>query len=777
MLRTPRSLAVFVTLASCATTPADSSVTAAPTTTPASVPVSTSPMPPPRPELAGYTAVTAANQRAIEAQLDALVDPTNLDAWMKRMTERPHHVGSPHDRANVEFMAEQFRQWGYDTEIVQYDVLFPTPKERRLELLGKHRFRAKLREPKLASDAVSQLEQERLPPYNVYGADGDVTAPLVYVNYGVQQDYDDLARLGIDVTGKIVIARYGRAWRGIKPKLAAAHGAIGCIIYSDPADDGYARGLTYPDGAFRHAESVQRGSVYDLPQRVGDPLTPFAPSLPGVTRLSREQAETLPSIPVLPISWSDAQPLLEALAGPVAPSHWGGALPMTYRVGPSHNPVHMVVRSNWDIRPAYNVVAKLTGSEWPEQWILRGNHHDAWVAGASDPVSGLVAMMEEARVIGTLAQRGQRPRRTIVYAAWGAEEPGIIGSTEWVEQHAVTLSRNAAIYINSDASGRGFLSMGGSHALTGIVNEAAASVADPQTTMTIADRRRAKLAASDRASDQALADADELPLSALGSGSDYSPFLQHLGVASLNLGFGGESDGGSYHSVFDSYEHYTQFGDPGFAYGATLAKVVGRITLRAANGDVLPFRFGALADTISGYVDELDELVSDRRERAARLTALLDSGRAAAAADPTAPTVLPPRPSPVPELSLASLRQASQALARAAARFDRAVDTLLATAELDATSRARIDAAMLSSERLLTDAAGLPTRPWYRHLIYAPGLLTGYGVKTMPGVREAIEAEDWALAAEQAQRVATAIDSLARSLDDTAATLSAHAAH
>lgn len=723
--------------------------------------------------IVGFTQGRAGAQRALEKSLDEQVNPENLRAWMEAMTERPHHAGSPQDRKNVEMMAELFRSWGYEAEIVEYQVLFPTPKVRKLELVAPRKFKAKLREPVLKQDAVSKFDKDRLPPFNAFAADGDVTADLVYVNYGVQEDYDVLERMGVDVKGKIVIARYGRAWRGIKPKLAAEKGAIGCIIYSDPADDGYGRGDSYPQGAYRHPESVQRGSVYDLPQRVGDPLTPFVGATKDAKRLPREQAETLVKIPVLPISYADAQPLLEALGGEVVPSAWRGALPITYHAGPGPARVHLQLESSWDLAPAYNVVAKLRGAELPDEWIIRGNHHDAWVAGASDPVSGMVAVMEEARVVAALAKAGRPPRRTVVYAGWGAEEPGIIGSTEWVEANAELLSAKAAVYVNSDSNGRGFLRMGGSHALTRLVNGAAREVIDPQVGIPVSERARARtLVRGSAAARGAVEGGGDLPISALGSGSDYTPFIQHLGVSSLNLGFGGENGGGSYHSTYDSFDHYTRFGDPGFAYGGALVKVAGRVTLRLANADVLPFQFGTLASTISGYAGELETMVETRRKEVARNNAWIENGTYVAAADPTRPYVAPKPQPPVPHVNFAPLRNAVARVQAAATAFDQALQTALARAEIDRGLASEIDALIMQTERSLAPADGLPGRPWYRHLVYAPGLLTGYGVKTLPGVREAIEANRWAEAEDEITQVSAALIALAETLEKAADKLS-----
>ncbi len=696
----------------------------------------------------GFSEEGAAQQRTLEAQYDALLNKDNLSQWMKRMTAEPQHVGSPYAKENAEFMVSLFRQWGYEAEIETFHVLFPTPKVRVVELVEPHRFTAQLREPDLEEDATSTIRENRLPNYNAYSADGDVTAELVYVNQGIPRDYEDLERMGIDVAGKIVLARYGGSWRGIKPKVATEHGAVGCILYSDPRDDGYFRGDVYPKGPFRMEHGTQRGSVLDMPLYPGDPLTPGVGATEDAQRLARDEAPTLMTIPVLPLSYADAQPLLEALGGPVAPPSWRGALPLTYHVGPGPAKVHLKLEFNWDLAPAYNVIAKMRGSEYPDEWIVRGNHRDGWVFGASDPISGMVALMEEARAVGELAKTGWRPKRTIVYAGWDAEEPGLLGSTEWAEQHADELREKAAIYINSDSNGRGFLFVGGSHTLEKFVNEVAREVNDPQTGVTVAERARARRRIGGEKEADTRADLRIFPL---GSGSDYTPFLQHLGIASLNVGFGGENSGGSYHSAFDSYDYYARFGDPTFDYGIALAQTAGRITLRFANADVLPFTFTNFADNVGQYVDEIIKLADEMREETERHNALVAANAFALAADPTKPYVAPEAKDPVPYLNFAPLHNALAMLEESAAAYDAALHEHGST--LDAAAREALNDILLHLERAMTRAEGLPRRSWFRHHIYAPGFYTGYGVKTLPGVREAIEQRDWDETAEQVEIV------------------------
>ena len=723
--------------------------------------------------LLGFTAESSAAERALEARYDGLLQKQNLHDWMKRMSARPHHVGSPYGKEVAEFMAAQFRSWGYDTKIEQYDVLFPTPKTRLLEMVGPTRFTARLSEPALTEDATSGQTSEQLPTYNAYSADGDVTGDLVYVNYGVPADYEELERRGIDVKGKIVIARYGGSWRGIKPKVAAEKGAIGALIYSDPRDDGYFQGDVYPKGAYRNEFGAQRGSVADMPTFPGDPLTPGVGATKDAKRLALKDAPTLTKIPVLPISYGDALPLLRALGGPLAPTAWRGALPITYHLGPGPAKVHLKVEFDWKTAPAYNVIATMRGRELPDQWIIRGNHHDAWVNGADDPISGMVALMEEARAIGELAKTGWRPRRTIVFAGWDAEEPGLLGSTEWVEHHADELRRKAVVYINTDSNGRGFFGAGGSHTLQRFINEVARDVIDPQTKVPVLERRRASDRLSTNSETEAVAKAGgDLRISALGSGSDYTPFLQHLGIASLNIGFGGEDGGGSYHSVYDSFDHYTKFGDPGFEYGLALAKVGGRTVLRLANADILPFTFSPFAETVGRYVTEVTKLADDMRKSTEAGNARITDRVYELAADPTETWVTPKPQQAVPQLDFEVLKKSLARLEASGKAYDSALTVAVAAGRIPSGTAAKaLGDILVRTERAMTRPHGLPRRGWFRHHIYAPGYYTGYGVKTLPGVREAIEQRDWKETEEQIAIVAAVLNDVAGEIDSATRSL------
>jgi N-acetylated-alpha-linked acidic dipeptidase len=715
--------------------------------------------------LLGFRPDRAAAQREREARFDAALDPANLRAWMKRLSARPHHAGSPYGRENAEFMAGLFRSWGYETSIEAFEVLLPRPRSRRLEMVAPTRFVAALAEPALPEDATSGQAAEHLPVYNAYSVDGDVTAELVYVNYGLPADYEELALRGIDVKGRIVLARYGGSWRGIKPKVAAEHGAKGCLIYSDPRDDGYFQGEVYPKGPFRNEHGAQRGSVADMPLYPGDPLTPGVGATPEAKRLAVKEAPTLTRIPVLPISYGDALPLLEALGGPMAPAAWRGALPVPYRLGPGPARVRLALTFDWPLVEAYDVIARLPGRERPDEWVLRGNHHDAWVNGAQDPTSGMVALLEEARAVGLLARAGWAPRRTIVYAAWDAEEPGLLGSTEWAEHHAATLRERAVAYVNSDSNGRGFLDMAGSHSLERFLNEVATDVPDPRKGLSVAERERARRVVRGTAPEAREArERRDLRLDALGSGSDYTPFLQHLGIASLNLGFGGESGAGIYHSIYDSFDHYTRFMDTTFEYGIALARVVGRTVLRLAEADVLPFDFAGLVDTIGVYASEVEKLADDLRASTEEENRRLREKTYEAVADPAQAFVAPaPRP-PVPHVNFAPLRNALLRVRGAVEAYARAT-TARPAEGLPEASRRELDGLLLRAERTLTREEGLPGRPWFKHQIYAPGFYTGYGVKTLPGVREALEQRDFALAEAQVEVLAATLERFAAHVD------------
>ena len=736
--------------------------------------------------IAAAFSVAAAPNDTLEQRFDAQIRPSEMSDWMKLMASEPNHVGSPHDKINAEWELKKFKEFGWDAHIEEFQVLYPTPLKEAVELLGKKKFAATLQEKPIPGDTSSRDKDKPLPAYLEYQGDGDVTAPLVYVNYGMRDDYKALQRMGVSVKGKIVIARYGAGWRGLKPRLAAEHGAIGCIIYSDPADDGYGQDATYPQGPERPPQGIQRGSVQDMTLYAGDPLTPGVGATKDAKRLALKDAPTILKIPALPIGYGDAKVLLASLGGQVVPEGWRGALPITYRVGPSAPMVHLMVKSEWSLKTIYDVVATMKGSELPDEWVLRGNHHDGWVHGAADPLSGQVALLEEARVLGELAKSGWKPKRTIVYLSWDAEEPALLGSTEWAEEHAAELKQNAVLYINTDGNERGFLGVGGNHDFEHFVNEVADDVIDPETHESVATRARARirmeaLAPSShdpevvaRLKEQAKLAADpskDFPIGALGSGSDYSAFLEHLGVPAIDVAFGDEGkNGGIYHSRYDTWEHYTRFEDPGFVYEAALAKTVGRMVLRASGSD-LPIQCTAnFASTVETYVKEVKKLADTRREAAETQAGLLKDRVFALTADPTKSSGDPTALKAVPKVDFAPLDAAVTRLTASAKAYDDAFAAHAAALTPDA--KARLRGLMLTLDQTLApDDVGLPVRPWFKNLIYAPGRFTGYGAKTLPGVREAIEDERFADADKYSKLTADALNAYSERLDQATAVL------
>src|SRR6266849_605302 len=723
--------------------------------------------------LFGYSAESSRAERQWEEKLRAIPSPDNLRSYMQKLAARPHNVGSPYDKENAEWIAAKFKEFGLDAHIEQFDVLYPTPKERVVELVdGGPKFVAKLEEPALQQDPTSNQKNEQLPTYHAYSIDGDKTAPLVYVNYGVPEDYEQLQRMGVSVKGAIVIARYFHSWRGIKPKVAAEHGAVGCIIYSDPHEDGYVEGDTFPAGAWRPKDGVQRGSVADMPTYPGDPLTPGVGATKDAKRLDIKDAATITKIPVLPLSYGDAQPLLAALTGRVAPESWRGGLGITYHVGPGPAKVHLKVKSSWEIKPVYDVIGKIQGSTFPDEWVIRGNHHDAWVNGAEDPISGMVAVLEEARALGELVKSGWKPKRTIIYCAWDGEEPGLLGSTEWAEAHYDELRAHGVAYINSDSNGRGYLEVEGSHTLEKFTNDIAHEISDPETKLTVWKRRQLHDIADAKTAGQReeIRKRADLRIPALGSGSDYTAFLQHDGVASLNIGFGGEDDGGIYHSIYDDFYWYTHFSDTDFVYGRALAQTGGTAVMRLADADLLPFEFGNFADTVQTYLKELKSLSQKMQDDIRERNKEIEEGVFKATNDPKRPLVPPPAETVPPHLNFAPFENAVDALTRSAAEYRKALDQANANGgpSLASASLAEVNEMLIESERKLTNTEGLPNRPWFKHQLYAPGFYTGYGVKTVPAVREAIELKQWKLADE-------GIVIVSRVLQDEAALISSAA--
>ncbi|MGB7461513.1 MAG: transferrin receptor-like dimerization domain-containing protein [Candidatus Acidiferrum sp.] len=728
--------------------------------------------------LYGYSAESSRVERQWEEKLRAIPSPDNLRAYLQRLSARPHNVGSPYDKDNAEWIASKFKEFGLDTQIESFSVLYPTPKERLVELVdGGPHFAAKLQEPVVPEDPTSNQTAEQLPTYNAYSIDGDVTAPLVYVNYGLPEDYDILDRLGISVKGAIIIARYGHSWRGIKPQVGAEHGAVGCLIYSDPRDDGYAGGDVFPEGAWRPSEGVQRGSVQDSTVYMGDPLTPGVGATADAKRIPIAESKSLTKIPVLPISYADAQPLLAAITGRVAPRTWQGGLPITYHLGPGAAKVHLKMLSNWDMKPLYDVIGKVPGSTIPDEWVIRGNHHDAWVNGAEDPLSGAVAVLEEARAIGELLKQGWKPKRTIIYCAWDGEEPGLLGSTEWVETHADELRKHAVVYINSDSNGRGYFALEGSHSLEHFINDVARDVQDPETKLSAWKREQLKEIEGAKTPEalRELRSRHDLRLEMLGGGSDHAPFINFAGVASLGIGFGGEDGGGIYHSIYDDFYWYTHFSDKDFVYGRALAQAGSTSVVRMADADLLPFQFSDFADDVKMYVREVEKFADKQREEIQETNQKLAEGMYEATADPRYSWVTPKKEEVPPHLNFAPLDNAVESLERSSAEYQKALDRVSANggAALASASVKDVNEMLIQCEHKLTTPEGLPGRFWYKHELYAPGVYTGYAAKAIPAVREGLEQKKWKEAEESAARVAKVLENEAQHISAAAAKLSA----
>jgi N-acetylated-alpha-linked acidic dipeptidase len=666
----------------------------------------------------GFTARSSAAQRSIERRFQALPSPDHARAAHAFLTAEPHVAGSPRDRVLADWIRDRWGEYGLEQiEMTEHEVLLPYAIDTIVEMTGPTRWRASLREEPVAGDPFSTRDVGL--PYHAYSASGDVTAPLVYAGSGNPADYDWLAERGIDVKGKIALVRYSvpYSYRGFKALTAEQRGAAGILIYSDPADDGFKKGKTYPEGPWGPESHIQRGGVvYDF--RVpGDPLTPGWASTPGAKRIARADAVSLPTIMSAPLSWKDARVLLEALRGPDAPASWQGGLPITYRVGPSSTVVHMRVQMDDKIRPIWTVTGRINGTASPDQLVIVGNHRDAWVYGGVDPSSGTASMMELARSLGKLARQGVRPKRTIVFASWDAEEFTLTSSTEWGEQHAATLREHAVAYLNVDSSASG-ITFGAAAvpSLNRLVTEAADAVIDPDSRRSIAEAHR-------RGTHEGGAlpggTGSDLVNNRLGSGSDYTVFLNYLGIPVVDMSFTGPY--GVYHSMYDNHAWMTKFGDPKFLYHAAMARLWGVMALRLANADVVPLDYRA-------YADRLGEFVKEAIARAQ------SNDRA----------------------TFAPLEAATDRFARAAHAMAARTDALLAARTADASATAAVTRALMMAERALVDRDGIPGRPWYRHLIYAPK--PTYAPEVLPGIAEAIDAGDLARLADQVARLAAALD-------------------
>ena len=706
-------------------------------------------------------ALDKSKQNDLELQFDKVLNPQNLDTWMKHMSSKPHHVGSPWSKQNAEYAANKFKEWGFESAVETFEVLVPFPKVRKLSMVAPNKVELKLYEPAVEGDKSSEMTKDVLPGYNAFSADGNVTGELVFVNYGLNEDYEELKRMGIDVKGKIVIAKYGRSFRGIKPKIAHENGAIGCIMYSDPKDDGYVVGDVYPVGPYRNEYGIQRGSVLDMPARPGDALTPGYAATKDAERLSIDDAPTIMKIPVMPISYADALPLLKAIKGPVVPDSWKGGLPITYHIGPGPAKVNLHLEFDWSLRTAYNPVGRMIGSVYPDEWIMRGNHHDGWGHGASDPISGMVSLMEEARAIGELTKTGWRPKRTLIYAGWDAEEPGLLGSTEWVEHNLKDIKENMVVYINTDGTGAGYLSMGGSHSLEKFVNEVIRDVKDPVHDVSLDSRLRSRMRVREfnvGASElNEESERTDLRIYAMGAGSDYTAFLHHAGVPALNMAFGGESGGGAYHSLYDTYEYYKRFSDGDFIYGTTLSKVNGRLVLRLSEADILPFRFVNMVENIGKFIEENKKLSQTVEQITKLRDKLLDNNDFTISRNPNKTYLQPERLGQVPEFDFKPLDDAFARLSSSAWKYEEVL-LKFKKGSLSAEKKSEINALLRKVDQAFTNSNGLPRREWFRNMLYAPGYYTGYGVKTLPGIREGLEERKWDEVRLYINEVAKALD-------------------
>ncbi|MFN2597584.1 MAG: M28 family metallopeptidase [Pyrinomonadaceae bacterium] len=696
--------------------------------------------------LDGYTPDESAAERALEDRFRAVPRADGAREHLRQLTKEAHLAGTPEDYQTALYVRDRLREYGLSAELREYQVLLPYPRTPTLlELVAPRRERLALKEAAIPEDPTSS-SPKIVPLYNGYSATGDVTAPLVYVNYGLPADYDALKKLNVDVRGKIVIARYGHSYRGVKARVAEENGAVGCIIYSDPADDDYMQCDGDPQGPRRPETSAQRGSVQYGFIYPGDPLTPGTPAIPGTPRISREQAASLPKLPVQPISYGDARRLLEPLRGPVRPNGFQGGLPFPYHVGGTPD-VRVHLKTDMDIRTAtiWDVIARIEGDAEKDRWLVLGNHRDAWVFGAVDPNSGTAALLELARGFGELLKQGWKPRRTIYLCSWDAEEQGLIGSTEWAEENANDLKEKAVAYLNVDVAVAGpNYSASSTPTLWRLIRAATRDVRDPKTGKSVYQAwQEHEREGQPEADTEAGTSPREARIDPLGFGSDYTAFLEHLGVTSLDMGFGG--DYGVYHSAYDSFTWMSKFGDPSFAYHAAMAQLWGTIALRLADAPALPHDYGDYADQIRDFVNETVKTAQRRK--------LADSFDAKAILD--------------------AAKELSDEAARTRAQRDELLDTVARSrvraddTHPRAVARLRkLNDSLLAAERALTDPTGLRGRPWYQHQIYAPGFYTGYAAQPLPDLRQAIDDRNTANAREAAQRIAAAIRRAAQALRD-----------
>ncbi len=698
-----------------------------------------------QPSPTGFFEASVAGQLGAEEVMLATPTPEKARRWLAHLTEEAHVAGTEQERLVAEYVRDRLEEFGLEAEIVRYEVFLNHPEEVSLRLIEPIEEELSLMEDFLEVDKDSAA-QGVFPAFHGYGASGSASGQIVYANYGTPADFEQLAKMDISVEGRIVLARYGQVFRGLKVREAEKRGAVGVILYSDPEDDGYMQGDVYPDGPMRHPSAIQRGSVQYLSVQPGDPSTPGYPSRDGATRLSRSEMKTVPRIPSLPISYREAEKILRALGGERVPDEWQGGLPFSYHVGPGGAAVEMSVAMDEGLKPIFNVFGYIRGASEPERTVILGNHRDAWTHGAVDPNSGTSAWLEAARALAAAVESGWQPARTIVFASWDAEEYGLVGSVEWGEDRAEELSANAVAYLNLDSAVTGpRFGVGGTPSLRDVVRESIARVPEPNKGGTVGEqweqRLRSEWAKRAPIDLDSPDDEFELHLGQLGSGSDYTVFLDHLGIPSISFGFGGKY--GVYHSIYDNFRWMERYGDPGFVYHPTAARFYGLIAMRIAAAEVLPLRYGSYARALREQLDDLRRDVVRKRRQAEDL-----------------------QDESVLNADFGALLGALDQLERAGGGFDQAVEGIVARA--DSAAAAAVNEALIQVERALLVEDGLPDRPWFRNVVYAPGLTTGYAPWPFPELRQAVEDDDAALFDRGAARAIAALTEMSRRLERAA---------
>ncbi len=667
--------------------------------------------------LTGFIGDNLTKQLQWEEKFLSIPRASNCERHLFTLTEEPHPAGSQAGYKVAFYIDSVFKSCGLNSKIVEYWAYLPYLEEVSLEMTQPYKMKFELKETQWIWDKDT-YEDGIFTFFNAYSPDGEVEAQVVYVNYGLPEDYEKLKEMGINVRGKIVIARYGKSFRGVKAKVAEENGAIGLIIYSDPMDDGYMKGDVYPRGPWRPEDAVQRGSICYIFEYPGDPLTPGYPAVKDAKRIPIEQAESLPKIPTMPISYKIAREILQNLSGPNVPVGWQGGLPFAYHVGPGPAKVKIKIKSDWKIRLIKNVIAELRGFEEPEKKVILGNHHDAWVYGAVDPNSGTAVMLETARALSELVKQGWRPKRSILFCAWDAEEYGLIGSTEWVEDNLNELLKNAIAYVNIDpaVSGKNF-SASAVPSLDRFIEELVKSIDDPETGSSVffeTWKRQNNLKKTTNLSNTA-----RIKIGRLGSGSDYTAFLDFAGIPSVDLRFTGPY--GVYHSQLDNFYWMKNFADPNFKYHETMVKIVGLALMRLSSSDYLPFNYADYASEIEKYIDDLERKYSDKLKNN--------------------------------NITFDKVKEKLKAFKAYSDSLSRKLE-LLSNLELQ------------KLEQKFTRKIGLPNRDWFKHRIYAPGYYLGYETQSLPGITEAILFGNFEVARKETKLLEDIVDELIKEVQN-----------